>query len=723
MAVSPDVFPPRKRWQAAPPSFCSDKKLLLQSLLLVSQEICSLHPLGFLLKPNTSSITRKSRLLSIVFEELLRLTVFPPAALVCLEELYILLTRIKALVEELSSNTVNDDGDDHHQHRNNSTNNTSSTSSSKMWLLLQHDSISNSFHDLTLQLSTLLDIFPAQELDLCQDVQELLALLKKQCLAEKERAYPHSHDTLLRIQLLDMLDSIHREIIPDPSHLAHVFRSLRLADSTSCQNEIESLQLQHQLLQLQAHQHADHAKSTADITALIGLVRYAKCVLYGASATAGSSPRTTPPANDDLNIPPDFRCPISLDLMRDPVVVSTGQTYDRTSIIPWMESGHNTCPKTGQNLAHADLIPNRALQNLIATWCREQRIPFHPTTATPNESSSSCCGATASLNKTALEATKMTVTFLLGELTASQSVEMANRVVHELRVLAKADSDSRACIAEAGALPLLLKLLGSEQPSLQVNAVTTILNLSILEANKTRIMETEGVLNGVIEVLRSGATWEAKGNAAATIFSLTGVHAYRKKLGRKARVAKALVDLARDGPGGCKRDAMVAILNLAADREAVGKLIEARVVDMVREVMGGLPEEAVTVLEAVVKRGGMTAVAAGYHVVEQLAVVLREGSDTARESAAATLVNMCRKGGSEMVEALAAVAGVDRVIWEVMGMGTGRGRRKAATLLRILRRWAAGLDEADVTSSTSYATVNISTSTSSSPSTRIVLPG
>ncbi|XP_027071073.1 U-box domain-containing protein 16-like [Coffea arabica] len=721
MAVSPDVFPPRKRRQPAPPpSFCSsDKKLLLQSLLLVSQEICSLRPLGSLLKRNTSSIIRKSRLLSIVFEELLRLTVFPPAALVCLEELYILLTRIKALVED-STSTINDDDDDdddHHHHDNNIP--ASSSSSSKMWLLLQHESISNSFHDLNLDLFTILDIFPAQELDLCQDVRELLALLTKHCFAENERAYPaDSPDALLRIQLLDMLDSIHREIIPDPSHLAHIFRSLGLADSTSCRDEIESLQRQHHLLQLQA----DRAKSAADITALIGLVRYAKCVLYGASATPGRSPRATPPSHDDLNIPPDFRCPISLDLMRDPVVVSTGQTYDRTSIVAWIESGHNTCPKTGQSLAHADVIPNRALQNLIAAWCREQRIPFLPTGANPNESSSSssCGGAPAALNKTALEATKMTVTFLLSELTASQEAEMANRVVHELRVLAKADSDSRACIAEAGALPLLLKFLGSEQSSLQVNAVTTILNLSILEANKTRIMETEGVLNGVIEVLRSGATWEAKGNAAATIFSLTGVHAYRKRLGRKARVVKALVDLARDGPGGCKRDAMVAILNLAWDREAVGKLIEARVVDMVREVMGELPEEAVTVLEAVVRRGGLTAVAAAYHVVEQLAGVLREGSDTARESAAATLANMCRKGGSEMVGALAAVAGVERVIWEVMGMGTGRGRRKAATLLRILRRWAAGLDEADETSSTSYSAVNISPSSSTRG---IVLPG
>ncbi|RHN81434.1 putative aminoacyltransferase, E1 ubiquitin-activating enzyme [Medicago truncatula] len=31
-------------------------------------------------------------------------------------------------------------------------------------------------------------------------------------------------------------------------------------------------------------------------------------------------------------IPEDFRCPISLELREDPVIVSTGQTYERSCI-------------------------------------------------------------------------------------------------------------------------------------------------------------------------------------------------------------------------------------------------------------------------------------------------------------------------------------------------------------------------------------------------------
>ena len=54
-------------------------------------------------------------------------------------------------------------------------------------------------------------------------------------------------------------------------------------------------------------------------------------------------------ASQDANNPPDiFVCPISREIMRDPVVlVETGQVYDRHSIMEWFRMGHSTCPLTG----------------------------------------------------------------------------------------------------------------------------------------------------------------------------------------------------------------------------------------------------------------------------------------------------------------------------------------------------------------------------------------
>ncbi|KAK3009445.1 hypothetical protein RJ639_013204 [Escallonia herrerae] len=73
---------------------------------------------------------------------------------------------------------------------------------------------------------------------------------------------------------------------------------------------------------------------------------------------------------DDLcvTVPTFFRCPISLDVMKSPVSLCTGVTYDRSSIQRWLDSGNNTCPATMQVLHTKDFVPNHTLHRLIQIW-------------------------------------------------------------------------------------------------------------------------------------------------------------------------------------------------------------------------------------------------------------------------------------------------------------------------------------------------------------------
>ncbi|KAK6249840.1 U-box domain - like 10 [Theobroma cacao] len=83
----------------------------------------------------------------------------------------------------------------------------------------------------------------------------------------------------------------------------------------------------------------------------------------------------------ELEIPRHFLCPITLDLMKDPVTLSSGITYDRESIETWLEDGNFTCPVTNQLLRSFDQIPNHSLRKMIQDWCVEngkygvERIP------------------------------------------------------------------------------------------------------------------------------------------------------------------------------------------------------------------------------------------------------------------------------------------------------------------------------------------------------------
>ncbi|KZV44592.1 hypothetical protein F511_42298 [Dorcoceras hygrometricum] len=72
----------------------------------------------------------------------------------------------------------------------------------------------------------------------------------------------------------------------------------------------------------------------------------------------------------EIEVPPYFLCPVTLEIMKDPVTVVTGITYDRDSIEKWIfKHKNNTCPVTKQPLPDSELTPNITLRRLIQSWC------------------------------------------------------------------------------------------------------------------------------------------------------------------------------------------------------------------------------------------------------------------------------------------------------------------------------------------------------------------
>ncbi|KAK8951007.1 E3 ubiquitin-protein ligase PUB23 [Platanthera zijinensis] len=83
--------------------------------------------------------------------------------------------------------------------------------------------------------------------------------------------------------------------------------------------------------------------------------------------------------HDADEVPRYFICPISLQIMKDPVITTTGITYDRDSIERWLfVNRRTTCPVTNETLpAEAELTPNHTLRRLIQCWSalHTDRIP------------------------------------------------------------------------------------------------------------------------------------------------------------------------------------------------------------------------------------------------------------------------------------------------------------------------------------------------------------
>ncbi|KAF1891044.1 hypothetical protein Lal_00001180 [Lupinus albus] len=640
---------------------------LVKTLVSVVNELvsCFSNRVFQFQRKNSRSLIRKVEVFQILLEYLSDSIVFlPPTAVLCLKELYLVLYRSKILLDYC-------------------------VQSSKLWLLLQNHSISGHFHDLNQEISTLLDVFPTKDVELSMDVREQIELLQKQL--RKAKLFIDKKDDALRIRFFSFLDEFESGKIPDSDELKCFFvEKLQIFDARSCRTEIEALEEQ-----IVNHE-GDVEPTISVLNGLVAMTRYCRFLLFGFEEDElrlknGSQMKiknrliTKAIAETFLTVPKDFCCSISLDLMCDPVIISTGQTYERSSISRWVEDGHTTCPKTGQMLGHNRLVPNRALRNLIMQWCIAHGIPHEPPEVIDAMAESF---ASACLTKAAVEANRATSALLIQQL-ANGSQAGQTVAAREIRLMAKTGKQNRALIAEAGAIPYLRNLLLSPNHVAQENSVTALLNLSIFDKNKSRIMDEKGCLRSIVDVLRFGHTTEARENAAATLFSLSAVHNYKKRIADKMGAVEALAGLLQEGTPRGKKDAVTALFNLCTHTENCVRMIEAGALTALIGALGneGVAEEAAGALALIVRQPvGAKAVVKDEGTIAGLMGMMRCGTARGKENAVAALLELCRSGGAAATERVVKAPALAGLLQTLLLTGTKRARRKAASLARVFQR-------------------------------------
>ena len=67
-----------------------------------------------------------------------------------------------------------------------------------------------------------------------------------------------------------------------------------------------------------------------------------------------------------------YLCPITRQIMIEPVVDALGNTYDKEAIQDWLKNNDRT-PKTNEQLPNKDLTPNKAIKAEIIEY-KEEKI-------------------------------------------------------------------------------------------------------------------------------------------------------------------------------------------------------------------------------------------------------------------------------------------------------------------------------------------------------------
>ncbi|XP_058088554.1 E3 ubiquitin-protein ligase PUB23-like [Magnolia sinica] len=243
---------------------------------------------------------------------------------------------------------------------------------------------------------------------------------------------------------------------------------------------------------------------------------------------------------EDIDIPRYFLCPISLEIMRDPVTLCTGITYDRESIERWIFSSKNmTCPVTKQPLPDTEVTPNHTLRRLIQAWCTinaANGIERIPTPKPPVD--------------------KTQIAKLLNEVQIPQSQLNS---LQKLKSLISESERNKRCIESAGAATVLAAIINNSSPLIEESfddfidsarasdeALTILHHLQISdEALQHLITRNSDFIGSLTRVLQKG-NYQSRAYATLLLKSIFEVVDPVHLISLKGDIFKEIVQVLQD---------------------------------------------------------------------------------------------------------------------------------------------------------------------------------
>ncbi|XP_004289953.1 PREDICTED: U-box domain-containing protein 3-like [Fragaria vesca subsp. vesca] len=177
----------------------------------------------------------------------------------------------------------------------------------------------------------------------------------QQCMQEIERLKPERVTEYLE----EALKSQTKDFMPSTKYLMKITELLSLTSSQELLKE--SIAVEKERMNVEVRDIRGELAKIDQVVVLVSHIR--EFMVKSDHITASGIP-----------VPPYFRCPLSSELMLDPVIVASGQTYERTSIQKWLDHGLIICPKTRHRLTHTNLIPNYTFKAMVESWCQENNI-------------------------------------------------------------------------------------------------------------------------------------------------------------------------------------------------------------------------------------------------------------------------------------------------------------------------------------------------------------
>uniref|UniRef100_A0A7N0VI66 RING-type E3 ubiquitin transferase n=1 Tax=Kalanchoe fedtschenkoi TaxID=63787 RepID=A0A7N0VI66_KALFE len=427
--------------------------------------------------------------------------------------------------------------------------------------------------------------------------------------------------------------------------------------------------------------------------------------------------------------PEELRCLISLQLMYDPVIVSSGQTYERVCIEKWFGDGHNTCPKTQQQLTHLSLTPNYCVKGLIASWCEENGIPipdrppdsldlnywrlaeFESVNSKLVNMNGSAKGIKVvplaqSFTSEEMEKTEMENRSLQEEDTdtniferyeqfltiLSEGVNLREQceVVEKIRNSLKEDEEARMFMGENGFVEALMQFLESAVHAKNVVAqdigAMALFNLGVNNNRNKEMILASGVIPLLERMIKNRNTC---GSAVAVYLNLSCLEEAKPVIVSSNAIPFMIQSLNCETNPQCKLDAVHALFSLSTNPSRIHNLLSYGIVNGLCSLLGDdvdktWTEKIIAVLINLAgNRSGRDEMASNLNLIGALSGILDTGEPIEQEQAAACLLILCNSNPNCIQMVLQE--GVIPSLVSISVNGTNRGRVKAKKLLMLFR--------------------------------------
>ncbi|KAM7468746.1 hypothetical protein LguiB_016308 [Lonicera macranthoides] len=433
--------------------------------------------------------------------------------------------------------------------------------------------------------------------------------------------------------------------------------------------------------------------------------------------------------------PEELRCPISLQLMYDPVIIASGQTYERICIEKWFSDGHNTCPKTQQQLSYLGLTPNYSVKGLIASWCEQKGIPvpggppesldlnywrlalsesdsansksmdtissckLKGAKVVPLEENGSIEGGKGNGEQVVLAMKEPEVQVfgsyeeLLKVLNKEEDLMEKCKVVEKVRHLLKNDEKARVYMGEKGFVEALMQFLESAvhktNDVAQEMGAMALFNLAVNNNRNKEMMLAAGVLPLLEEMISSPSS---RGSATALYLNLSCYEEAKPVIGSSKAVPFFVQVLKSETDLQCKLDALHSLYNLSWLPSNIPHLLSAGIINGLQTLITDpgdhtWTEKCIAIyINLALTNSARDEMIATPDVISGLSTILDIGEPVEQEQAATCLLHLCNE--NEKCSEMVLQEGVIPSLVSISVNGTSRGKHKAQKLLMMFREHA-----------------------------------